>query len=681
MLIEEYYLDWEDDIENHPGVKPQHSFLYFDDYFFCIEPEPGRRLGQAKVNWHFEADKEKWRERYGCIPDPKKNDEKKDEYIERQNKHKDFLERRKNRVERLNNVLVSLSASIMDARIPVVSIGSYGIPSRLRQLYKSKNVSVNSFIPVFQADLVGFNYVYATNITDKGSIRVVPVYSPSRENKCTTRAHVMFMNKEQLEKLQINDTYKLVKIDAKSESKFQHARLEILDSGEILYHFYIYSCNDQPLALDKTRREWVAAPSNVTEVVSSDLGEEKISQEKLLEKLLPLWNDYAGPPTPSIYGYKECYSVRGLRKNLEADTKVKKGFKEFLENNHTRLIVSGDFLSLKLPESDLIPSVCKTYAQIRTTWKRPLEGGVRVTPTEYDQKGDFIVVLPVENFSLAEQRTLPSHVILQRTKYSSKNTPQFGYSVIGKLILDLKSNERRGARVSMTLRSAIGIEVGENIDIDIGSLKIPPHDSKGNYIQLWNRLSDLIIPRRYLMTRLQRGEPTMIEIGACLVQSETLQVLGIESGDYIVLEGIDKQNRLLTRRLRAYEIPDDVAAQRKVLEKNIEDALFPDCSEKLGVFPDLDPIMLDEEARLALNLELCAPVRVRASRSHQASKETRNFLFLVLITLIGAVGVFFTETAPTTNPEPIIEPLVIVIGLIGLGLGVIWLGLRARLKP
>jgi hypothetical protein len=79
----------------------------------------------------------------------------------------------------------------------------------------------------------------------------------------------------------------------------------------------------------------------------------------------------------------------------------------------------------------------------------------------------------------------------------------------------------------------------------------------------------LVPPRRYVLLRVQVADINIVEQQACRMLQEELDLLGISSGDVVVLEGClprDSEMALSyevsTVRLKAYAVPEELLAQR-----------------------------------------------------------------------------------------------------------------------
>jgi hypothetical protein len=162
----------------------------------------------------------------------------------------------------------------------------------------------------------------------------------------------------------------------------------------------------------------------------------------------------------------------------------------------------------------------------------------------------------------------------------------------------------------------------------------------------WTRIGRLarlfdVMPRRYVVCRAQIADLHLVEQRACALTPATFDLLGIEAGDEVVLEGAVDENtgRITEARLKAVPTPDSMFQERVKLSGGGLDSRFPSARDALGVHPDLPWVFIDQDVRESLLLGRLGAVRVRASRRYQARKDTRDLLLLLLLAGIGVVTV------------------------------------------
>lgn len=182
------------------------------------------------------------------------------------------------------------------------------------------------------------------------------------------------------------------------------------------------------------------------------------------------------------------------------------------------------------------------------------------------------------------------------------------------------------AQADQGVRNAIGIEVGEEIAIAPATL----HRAR--------RLDRLIGTPGYVTCRVQSADLTTAEREVALVDGLTLALLGVTSGDDVVLEGIPETSGTVpTVRVKAFQASDEVMQRRTELSGGDFTCRFPSAVDSLGVFPDLPWVFLDSSTRTALGLtgQKLGTVRIRPSRSYQLGKEFREILLVLAVAFLG----------------------------------------------
>lgn len=153
------------------------------------------------------------------------------------------------------------------------------------------------------------------------------------------------------------------------------------------------------------------------------------------------------------------------------------------------------------------------------------------------------------------------------------------------------------------------------------------------------RLADRALGEsRYIVARVQTADLATVEQDACMLAPVALDLLGVASGDQVVLEGApDASGRVRVRRARALRAPDDMLTLRQQISGGEIRARFPSAKDALGVYPDLPWAFLDARTRQDLGLDKLHPVRIRAERGHQLRTELRELSLLVAIALLGVL--------------------------------------------
>jgi hypothetical protein len=209
-------------------------------------------------------------------------------------------------------------------------------------------------------------------------------------------------------------------------------------------------------------------------------------------------------------------------------------------------------------------------------------------------------------------------------------------------------------------RNALGLELTETAALE--RARVPR-----------NRLADAVFGRpTYVTCRVQPADLTTVEREVCLTDPLTLSLLGIGSGDEVVVDGFPAggDTAVSTRRLRAHEAPDTVLDRRSTLSGGTFESRFPSSRDALGVYPDLPWVFLDSGTRSALHVRgKLGTVRLRASRRYQLLRELRESLLLALLALVGLAQVI-------KHPAVLIG---LTLAVLGLSAAAVIMRLRNRL--
>jgi hypothetical protein len=216
--------------------------------------------------------------------------------------------------------------------------------------------------------------------------------------------------------------------------------------------------------------------------------------------------------------------------------------------------------------------------------------------------------------------------------------------------------------VDQAIRNGMGLEIGEHVTLAPTGVDRHP-------------LADTLLSTPHsLLCRVQQAELVSSERRAALLGKLALELIGIESGDRIVVEGLPAEpgGRLCTVTVRAYEAPAELIDRRERLAAGGFEHRFPAARDALGVYPDLPGIFIDRALRSQLGLiqPQLGVVRVRASRKDQVTKEMREMLLVVVLAFIGLLQVV---DVGWTWVGFLVLATAIVVGIVGMRL-------RSRLR-
>ncbi len=287
--------------------------------------------------------------------------------------------------------------------------------------------------------------------------------------------------------------------------------------------------------------------------------------------------------------------------------------------------------------------------------------GLRIADTtdDLERKGEQCLVVAR---ATADQLSLGRNAVIRRlNEHAEEGSPQ-APGALARVLHD-DSVAHGVVLVDQVLRDGIGAEIGEIAQL------IPALPSL-------SRSSDSLVARcHYTMCRVQTADLTSVEQRVCLVDELTLRLLGIESGDEVVIEGIPTSDGHLavpSIRVKAYSVSAAIVDRRCLLEGGALDSRFPSARDALGVYPDLPWVFLDSalRARLGLAGQKLGVVRIRASRRYQVIKELREMLLLLTIAFLGLITLF----------DNLLARLGVLVVLVIAVLSVVTTRLRSRLS-
>ncbi|GAB08459.1 hypothetical protein GOARA_012_00090 [Gordonia araii NBRC 100433] len=190
--------------------------------------------------------------------------------------------------------------------------------------------------------------------------------------------------------------------------------------------------------------------------------------------------------------------------------------------------------------------------------------------------------------------------------------------------------EQGHTQIDHVLRMACGIERGDAVAV------------RPAYVDRDRKMDWLLGKPTYLTMRVTLADPATTERDVVLMPRLAIDVLGIESGDYVVIEGTpDENGDVPTVVLKVFEVPSDVEDMRRKVTGGSWGTRFPAANETLGSNPELPLAFIDAElrARLGVNRQTLATVRARPGRLHRFYVELREILLVLAVALLGVVTV------------------------------------------
>ncbi len=476
----------------------------------------------------------------------------------------------------LGYALLVLNAVPIEARIPVLAVGSNASISQMQ--HKFATAGISSVMPLTWAQVTGVRVGVAAMISRWGYVPAAPVFEPG----VTSRLALNWLDPEQLAALDETERG----YDRRLVVDGDGTQVE-LESGERLAGCGIYV----------PRRGVLADP----EGKPMDLPRE---QRQLIETLL----SRAGRPLRRLAGDADAFVAAATDRQRRA------ALAEALLASEAVPVVSS-----RGPTRTGDPA---SYGAARAGLPSPTgaPGALRVAPSpdDIDRRGEpTVAISPARGAELGH----PSHVVVRSCM------DPMAPAAVGRVV-EVDTDE---VLVDQAIRNGIGVEIGEHVTLE--PCGVAHH-----------HVADLLLSTPHsLLCRVQQAELVTSERRAALLSRLALDLIGIESGDRVVVEGLPAEpgGELRTVTVRAFEAPSDIIERRERLGGGGFQHRFPAARDALGVYPDLPGIFIDRALRsqLALDQPQLAVVRVRASRKDQVTKETREMLLVVVLAFIGLLQV------------------------------------------
>ncbi|MFT4202082.1 hypothetical protein [Gordonia sp. (in: high G+C Gram-positive bacteria)] len=190
--------------------------------------------------------------------------------------------------------------------------------------------------------------------------------------------------------------------------------------------------------------------------------------------------------------------------------------------------------------------------------------------------------------------------------------------------------EPGSAQIDQVLRIACGIERGDAVAI------------RPARVRRVRSMDWLLGKPTYLTMRVTLADTATAERDVVLMSRLAIDVLGIESGDYVVLEGNPgPSGDVPSVVLKVFEVPSEVEDMRRKITGGSWGARFPAANETLGVGHELPLAFIDAELRTRLGVtgQTLPTVRARPGRLHRFYVELREILLVLAVALLGVVTV------------------------------------------
>jgi hypothetical protein len=477
--------------------------------------------------------------------------------------------------ERLNYALLAANAATVDQRHLVVAVGSNASPAVIRRKFGNGRVSMT--VPFVCAKVEGLEVANSAHVSNPGYIASTPFVSPGS----TAEVTVSLLDEEQLRCLDESEpNYRRRWL---STTEF---RLE-LDGGEQPAGFYVYD----------SAHGVIARPG---EGPLPQLG-----QAELFELL-----------------FAECAPVAELLDTRSyQDAMLTLSERPALRDQVRAALDSARWVTpsglADLPEGGI------RYGATTSTWagkEQPEDAFRCLTSADgLERDGEQCVAICKSD---AETLGQPNHVAVSGVARipGIESRP-----VIARLVA--RADVEPGcAGVDQVIRNALGVETQEYLRLEKIRVRRTP-------------IFDRLVSRpHFSMMRVQAADLATLEQNVGLIDPLALGILGIESGDQVVIQGSPDENGNVTDvRIRVHATPDGPLERRERLSGGGLTSRFPSARDALAVHPDLPWIFLDAStrSRVGVGNAKLSVVRVRASRWFQVVRELRELLLVLALTLVG----------------------------------------------
>ena len=523
----------------------------------------------------------------------------------------------------LNYVLARFNAPRPANRAPVLAVGSNAAPSQMRHKFARPGVSL--VIPMALARIEGLASGLAVEISSVGYIPATPIVGEGLRSNL----FVQWLDANQLATLDATEPgYRRVLIPAGDPD--EGGVRVTLPSGEVLGAVYAYM----------STRGCLVGPDGTP----LHLGDQRDLITRLLDASRRLRGEMGGSADSWVEQVKVPGKVERVTEVFEAEGWI--GQDAWLDRLAAEQDAPHGGMTPVVDSAAVTRSRMQDYGEILPATP-PEPGSWRVVPSGPTVRRRAQAIVQVAQ-PIYDQLGEPRHVAVQ-TVVAAARADLGRLDAIARVRVDPDETQLDRVQVDYVIRDAIGVEVGETVHLT-------PLEVRRRH---W---PDRIIgPPLYVTLRVQAADLVTVEREVCLLSDLTLELLGVKSGDEVVIEGRPGDDGVVEQvRLKAFDTTEAVQHNRERDQGGDFTVRYPSARDALGIHPDIPWIFLDKTTRALLGLgrQQLATVRVRASRSFQLRQEVREMLLILVIALLGLVGLIDQPAGQIG----IVSAMILVIG-------------------
>ncbi|OYN92117.1 hypothetical protein [Parenemella sanctibonifatiensis] len=515
----------------------------------------------------------------------------------------------------LGRVLESLNVPGCNSRVPVLCVGSNAAPAQLRDKFVDNVLTRALTIPMVQAEVSDARVGFAPVIAPKGYVPTTLLPAPGE----SVRLYVQFLDRDQLALVDDSELgYRRVWLGR------EQART-VLSTGEELPGLYAYVHTAGALAdhAEGDAPDWWAMQSQLDAPRSGALA----AQPAVLERCAG-WPDVARVLGEDLVAWQRLATDADLREQVSAAL-AHHAFDHawndpdrFPDLRSQPLVQYGE-LSPRVGGGVAGTDVDGGVAPVSADGTRTAYG--KVLDATLDRRGESCIRLNPRQHRAVGGRDYCELQSAALRRVVGAPAP----TTIAKVMIDPDQPDDE-VQVDQVLRIAIGLEPGEVVRYRGVTLRR-------------SRVADPILGTpATISARVHLSTVATAERDVVLLDPLSLEVLGVDSGDNVVIEGrADDQGEVPHLEVKAFQVPEHELDSRRHQFGGGFGARMPDAATALGHAPDLPAILVDAALRERLGLAgtQLGTVRVRPARGQQLRGELREFTLIMAVALIGVIAV------------------------------------------